>query len=84
MRAIRWQKMRYVNSGANVVPDIALSTVVLNLKLLTCERTGDSKQEYKKESEAKNSARFLKPVSFPVHFYPYLGKCQVTTNVTSL
>jgi hypothetical protein len=45
--------MRYVISGANVVPDIALSTVVLNLKFLTCEKTGGQQagiQQKKAES----------------------------------
>jgi hypothetical protein len=51
--------MRYVNSGANVVPDIALNTVVLNLKFLTCERTGDSKQEYNKRKRSQKLRIFL-------------------------
>jgi hypothetical protein len=51
--------MRYVNSGANVVPDIALNTVVLNFKFLTCERTGDSKQEYNKRKRSQKLRIFL-------------------------
>jgi hypothetical protein len=51
--------MRYVNSAANLVPDIALNTVVLNLKFLTCERTGDSKQEYNKKKRSQKLRIFL-------------------------
>lgn len=51
--------MRYVNSEANVVPDIALITVVLNLKFLTCESAGDSKQEYNKRKRSQELLIFL-------------------------
>jgi ATP-dependent phosphoenolpyruvate carboxykinase len=40
---------------ASFVPDIVLSTVVLNLKFLTSESTWDSKQEYKKKRSQKLS-----------------------------
>jgi hypothetical protein len=51
--------MRYVISGANVVPDIALSTVVLNLKFLTCEKTGGQQAGIQQKKAESRTPLFL-------------------------
>jgi hypothetical protein len=51
--------MRYVISGANVVPDIALSTVVLNLKFLTCEKTWGQQAGIQQKKAESRTPLFL-------------------------